>query len=127
MLVDSHCHLDFDVFDDDRDDMIARAAEAGVATMVTICTHLSKFETVRDLAAAHEGIWCSVGIHPHQVAEEGIAPIGRLIELAADPLVVGIGETGLDFYYDNSPRDDQRANFRAHIEAAREIAKPFWR
>ena len=124
MLVDSHCHLDFDVFDDDRDDMIARAAEAGVGTMVTICTHLSKFETVRAIAASHQRIWCSVGIHPHQVAEEGIAPAERLIELAGDPLVVGIGETGLDYYYDHSPRSDQRANFRAHIRAARETGLP---
>ena len=124
MLVDSHCHLDFDVFDDDREDMIARATEAGVGTLVTICTHLSKFEAVRAIAAAHENIWCSVGIHPHQVAEEGIAPVERLIELAADPLVVGIGETGLDYYYDHSPRDDQRANFRAHIAAARETGLP---
>ena len=124
MLVDSHCHLDFDVFDDDREDMIARAAEAGVGTLVTICTHLSKFEAVRAIAAAHDNIWCSVGIHPHQVSEEGIAPVERLIELAADPLVVGIGETGLDYYYDHSPRDDQRANFRAHIEAARETGLP---
>jgi len=91
---------------------------------VTICTHLSRFEAVRAIAASHDNIWCSVGIHPHQVAEEGIAPIGQLIELAADPLVVGIGETGLDFYYDNSPRDDQRTNFRAHIEAARETGLP---
>ncbi len=124
MLVDSHCHLDFDVFDDDRDDMIARAADAGVGTMVTICTHLSKFETVRAIAASHQRIWCSVGIHPHQVAEEGIAPAERLIELAGDPLVVGIGETGLDYYYDHSPRADQRANFRAHIGAARETGLP---
>ncbi len=124
MLVDSHCHLDFDVFDDDREDMIARATEAGVGTLVTICTHLSKFEAVRAIAASHENIWCSVGIHPHQVADEGIASAMRLVALAADPLVVGIGETGLDFYYDNSPRDDQRANFRAHIEAARETGLP---
>ncbi len=124
MLVDSHCHLDFDVFDDDREDMIARAAEAGVGTLVTICTHLSKFDAVRAIADSHENIWCSVGIHPHQVAEEGIAPAERLIDLAADPLVVGIGETGLDYYYDNSPRDEQRANFRSHIEAARETGLP---
>ena len=88
MLVDSHCHLDFDVFDDDRDDMIARAAEAGVGTLVTICTHLSRFEAVRAIAASHPGIWCSVGIHPHQVADEGIAPAERLIALAAG---MGIG------------------------------------
>ena len=124
MLVDSHCHLDFDVFDDDREELIARAAEAGVGTLVTICTHLSKFEAVRAIAASHENIWCSAGIHPHQVAEEGIAPVERLTELAADPLVVGIGETGLDYYYDKSPRDDQRANFRAHIKAARATGLP---
>ena len=124
MLVDSHCHLDFDVFEDDREDMIGRASEAGVGTLVTICTHLSKFDEVRAIAASHENIWCSVGIHPHQVTEEGIAPVGRLIDLAADPLVVGVGETGLDYYYDNSPRDEQRDNFRNHIEAARETGLP---
>jgi TatD DNase family protein len=124
MLVDSHCHLDFDVFDDDRDAMIRRAAEAGIGTMVTICTHLSKFEDVRAIAAAHECIWCTVGIHPHQVETEGVAPAERLIELSADPLVVGIGETGLDYYYDRSPREDQRANFRAHVRAARETGLP---
>ncbi len=124
MLVDSHCHLDFDVFDDDREDVVARALEAGVGTLVTICTHLSKFDTVRAIAAAHEGVWCSVGIHPHQVAEEGVAPAARLVELAGDPLVVGIGETGLDYYYDHSPRDDQRASFRAHIAAARQTGLP---
>jgi len=124
MLVDSHCHLDFDVFNDDREDAIARALEAGVGTLVTICTHLSKFDAVRAIAAAHERVWCSVGIHPHQVAEEGVAPAARLVELAGDPLVVGIGETGLDYYYDHSPRDDQRANFRAHIAAARLTGLP---
>ena len=124
MLVDSHCHLDFDVFDDDRDEIIARAHASGVGAMVTICTHLSRFEAVHAIARAHPAIWCTVGVHPHQVAEEGVAATSRLTERAALPEVVGIGETGLDYYYDRSPREDQRANFRTHISAARETGLP---
>ena len=124
MLVDSHCHLDFDNFDEDRAETIQRALDAGVGTMVTICTRLSRFEQIRDIARSHDRIWCSVGIHPHQVAEEERAETGRLVELAADPKVVGIGETGLDYFYDTSPRDDQKTSFRAHIAAARETGLP---
>lgn len=124
MWVDSHCHLDFDVFDDDRDETIARALAAGVDRMVTICTRLSRFEDIHAIARGHDAIHCSVGIHPHQVAEEGVAETARLVELAALPEVVGIGETGLDYHYDYSPREDQRANFRNHIAAARETGLP---
>ena len=124
MLVDSHCHLDFDVFDEDRESVLARATAAGVACAVTIGTRLSRFDGVLALAESSPRLYCSVGIHPHQVAEEGVADPARLVALAAHPKVVGIGETGLDYYYDRSPRDDQKAGFRAHIRAARETGLP---
>jgi TatD DNase family protein len=123
MLVDSHCHLDFETFDADRADVMARAADAGVGTFLTIGTRLSRFARVRELAEDPR-VWCSVGVHPHQAAEEGVDAPDRLIELAADPRVVGIGETGLDYFYDNSPRPVQQANFRAHIAAARSTGLP---
>ena len=124
MLVDSHCHLDFDVFDDDRGEAVERAAAAGIGAMVTICTRLTRFETVHDIALSDPRIYCSVGIHPHQVAEEGVAEVAALAGHAASSKVIGIGETGLDYYYDYSPRDDQRANFRNHIAAARDTGLP---
>ncbi len=124
MLVDSHCHLDFDSFDADRDAVLARARAAGVAEMVTICTHLSRFAAVRAIAEAHEFIWCSVGVHPHEAEGEGVDAPDTLVRLADHSKVVGIGECGLDFYYDHSPRDAQRANFRAHIAAAQATGLP---
>lgn len=124
MLVDSHCHLDFDVFDEDRAETIDRALSAGVGTMVTICTRLSRFDEIYAIADGHDRIWCSVGIHPHQVAEEGIHASETICDLAKRPRVVGIGETGLDYYYDNSPREEQRESFRNHIHAARETGLP---
>ena len=124
MLVDSHCHLDFDAFDEDRAEALERAAAAGVGRVVTICTRLTEFERVRALARDHRNVDCSVGIHPHNVEDEGIAETSRLVALAGEPEVVGIGETGLDFYYDHSPREDQRASFRNHIAAARETGLP---
>jgi TatD DNase family protein len=125
MLVDSHCHLDFEDFEADREAMLTRAREAGVGAMQTICTRLSKFEQVLALAEAHEHIWCSVGIHPHHVAEEEDFTTADLLALAErHAKVIGIGETGLDFYYDTSPRDAQAVAFRRHIAAARESGLP---
>lgn len=124
MLVDSHCHLDFDTFDEDRAETLNRAFDAGVGMMVTICTRLSQFEAIREIAEMDERLYCSVGIHPHQVAEEETATLDALVSHSAHPKVVGIGETGLDYYYDNSPRDDQAASFRTHIAAARETGLP---
>ncbi len=122
-LVDSHCHLDFPDFAGDLDDIVGRARDAGVQTMVTICTGLTRFEQVRAIAGRYDDIWCSVGIHPHEVdREEGNTK--TLVERAADPLVVGIGETGLDYYYQHSSREGQKSSFRAHIAAARETGLP---
>jgi len=123
-LVDSHCHLDFEDFSKDFDDVLARAADAGVATMQTICTRVSQFDRVRDIASAHENIWCSVGIHPHNVADEPEVTPEHLVAMAAHPKVIGIGETGLDFFYDHGPRDIQEKSFRAHIAAARSSGLP---
>ncbi len=124
MLVDSHCHLDFDVFDDDRQETIQRARDAGVATMVTICTRVTRFAEIRAIAESDENIWCSVGIHPHQAEEEPVVSVEDLVSRAAHPKVIGIGETGLDYYYDNSPRELQKTSFRTHIAAARETGLP---
>jgi TatD DNase family protein len=124
VLVDSHCHLDFDVFDEDRQETIQRARDAGVATMVTICTRVTRFEEIRAIAETDENIWCSVGIHPHQAEEEPVVTIEDLVSRAAHPKVIGIGETGLDYYYDNSPRVLQETSFRTHIAASRETGLP---
>lgn len=124
MLVDSHCHLDFDVFDEDRQETIQRARNAGVATMVTICTRVTRFEEIRAIAESDENIWCSVGIHPHQAEEEPVVSVDDLVSRAAHPKVIGIGETGLDYYYDNSPRELQETSFRTHIAASRETGLP---
>jgi TatD DNase family protein len=124
MLVDSHCHLDFEDFGEDIDDVVARAGANGVGAMVTICTHLSRFEAVRGVAERYDNIWCSVGVHPHEAGSEGQKAADALIELAGHPKVVGIGETGLDYYYEHSPRDAQRESFRTHIVAARQTGLP---
>jgi TatD DNase family protein len=125
MLVDSHCHLDFPELSAELDGVLARARQAGVGTMVTISTKLSEWERVRAIAEAHPEVWCSVGVHPHGAAvEEGADDAARLLELARHPRVVGIGETGLDYYYEHSPREAQQRAFRAHCRAARETGLP---
>ena len=124
MLVDSHCHLDFPDFTPERDAVIRRAFAAGIGTMLTICTRLDQFEGVRKIAEAEPRIWCSVGAHPHEASEHADLMVEHLLMLAAHPRVVGIGETGLDFHYDLSPRDMQERVFRAHIAASRESGLP---
>ena len=124
MLVDSHCHLDFDSFEEDFDDVLSRARGAGIGTMVTICTKLTEFERVRAIAEGQEDIYCSVGVHPHEAEEEGVDSPAGLIERAGHEKVVGIGETGLDYFYEHSPREKQATSFRAHIAAARETGLP---
>ncbi len=124
MLVDSHCHLDFPDFGPELDAVVQRARSAGVGTMLTIGTRLSKFDGVRAIAERYEDIWCSVGVHPHEAAVEPLNEAKELIERAVHPRVIGIGEAGLDYYYEHSPRDDQVRNFRAHIAASRTMQLP---
>lgn len=123
-LVDSHCHLDFPALSEDRDAVVARARAAGIGTMLTIGTKLSAFEGVRAVAEAYDGIYCSVGIHPHEAEAEPDVQASQLLAHASHPKVVAFGETGLDYYYEHAPREAQKANFRAHIAAAREANLP---
>ena len=123
-LVDSHCHLDFPGLTEDLDGVLSRASDAGVKLMVTISTRVRKFDTILEIAERYENVFCSVGTHPHNAAEEPDVTAQELIKLAAHPKVVGIGEAGLDYHYDNSPRDMQAAGFRVHIAAARETGLP---
>lgn len=124
MLVDSHCHLDRGEFADDLDGVLARARAAGVGTLQTISTRVSDADRVLAVAARDPDVWCSVGVHPHHAAEEGDVGAERLAGLAEHPDVIGIGETGLDYHYGRSPRDDQRRSFREHIRASRETGLP---
>jgi TatD DNase family protein len=124
MLVDSHCHLDFPDFAPERDQVIARARAAGVGTMLTISTRLDEFERVRAIAEEDARIWCSVGVHPHEAAEFRDLTSAQLGVLTAHPKVIGIGETGLDFHYDLSPRPVQEDLFRTHIAVSRETGLP---
>jgi TatD DNase family protein len=124
MLVDSHCHLDFADFAAEREAVIARARAAGVGTMLTIGTRLDEFQGVRAIAEADPDIWCSVGAHPHEAADHADLLPAQLVALTTHPKVVGIGETGLDFHYDLSPRDMQERVFRAHIAASRATGLP---
>jgi TatD DNase family protein len=124
MLVDSHCHLDFPEFAPELDAVVQRARDAGVKVCVSIGTTLAKFPGVRAVAERFDDVWCSVGVHPHEAQHELLDSPAALIEAAAHPKVVGIGETGLDYFYEHSPRPQQVANFRAHIEAARATGLP---
>ena len=124
MLVDSHCHLDFPDFADDRDGVLARAKAAGVELMVTISTKITEAEKIISLADAHDELVCSVGIHPHEAGREPETSAAQLVDLAQHEKVVGIGDTGLDYFYERSPREAQQKNFRAHIEAARQSRLP---
>ncbi len=119
MLVDSHCHLDFPDFDADRDAVVARARDAGVGTMVTISTRVAKFAGLKAITERYERICCSIGTHPHNAADEPDVTADDLARIADDPAVVAIGEAGLDYHYDNSPREAQREGFLRHIAAAR--------
>jgi TatD DNase family protein len=123
MLIDSHVNLHAPQFDEDREAVISRARAAGVRLMVNICDRVANFDKVRAVAQAPD-IWATVGTHPHEAKDDPDLSAARLVELAADPRVVGIGECGLDFHYDLSPRDVQAQVFRAHVAAARETGLP---
>jgi TatD DNase family protein len=124
MLIDSHCHLDFPELKGDLDGVLDRARAAGVGLMVTISTRVRQFNALRSLIEAHDNVFCSVGTHPHNAAEEPDIMEEELVELARHPKVVAIGEAGLDYHYDHSPRDVQKKSFRTHIAAARETGLP---
>ena len=117
MLIDSHCHLDYFTASE-LPEVLARAAEAGVGEMVSIGTRLQQSIEIRGLAEAHPNLWCTVGVHPHSAAELPVPSPEDIAALADHPKVIGIGESGLDYFYDKAPRDIQQESFRAHIRAA---------
>jgi TatD DNase family protein len=117
--IDSHCHLDFNELAADLPGVISRAHSAGIGLMVTISTRVRKFADTLAIATAHEGVYCAVGTHPHNAADETDVTAEELVSLADHPKVVAIGETGLDYHYLHSPAAVQAKSFRIHIEAAR--------
>lgn len=123
MLIDSHCHLDL-FKPDEVAGLLERAAAAGVAEVVTISTRLTQADTLRSLAATYPNVWVTVGIHPHNAGEQEAPTPETIAALADHPRIIGIGESGLDYFYDKAPRDAQQANFRAHIRAARLAGVP---
>jgi len=124
MLVDHHCHLDFPDFAGELDAVIARAKAAGVGMLVSISTRIRRFDQLLKIVEAHDNVLCSVGTHPHHAHEELGVPVEEIVRLARHPKVVAIGEAGLDYFYDNSPRAAQAQGFRNHIAAARETGLP---
>jgi len=124
MLVDSHCHLDFPDFSNELDAVVQRGRVAGLTRMVTISTRVEKFPGVRAIAERFEDVFCSIGTHPHNAAKEPDVAVADLVAATKHPKVVAIGEAGLDYHYNNSPRDEQERGFRRHIAAARETQLP---
>lgn len=123
-ITDSHCHLDFPDFDGERDEIIARAREAGVHRMVTICTRLRQEPQVRAIAEAYRHVFYAAGTHPMSASEEPMATVEDLVALAAHPKFVGIGESGLDYHYTAESAEVQQQSLRVHIAAARETGLP---
>jgi TatD DNase family protein len=124
MLVDHHCHLDFPEFAPELDQVVQRAREAGVGTMVTISTRIRKFDEVRAVAERFDDVFCSVGTHPHNAHEELDIPLDEIVRLSQHPKCVAIGEAGLDYHYQHSTPQAQAEGFRRHIAAARETGLP---
>lgn len=124
LIVDSHCHLDFPSLEKDLDGVMERAKNAGVGTLVTICTQVKEFGKILAIAQRFQHVYCTVGLHPHDAASEPDLSTAHLIKLTSHEKVIGIGETGLDFHYEHSPRSLQKELFCRHIEAARETRLP---
>ena len=124
ILFDSHCHLTDERFHDDVDKVVADAVAAGVVRMITISSTPDDAEAALEIARRYENVWVSAGVHPHSVAEVGRDAISRVADLADDDKVVALGETGLDYYYDNAPRPLQRQALRRHVELAVDLALP---
>lgn len=124
MLIDSHCHLEYEGLVEDQEGVLDRARSAGIRGFLNISTRRSEWERVVATAARHPDVWASVGIHPHEADQHADLGEGVLLEATHHPKVIGIGETGLDYYYDKSDRDVQQALFRTHIVVARETGLP---
>jgi TatD DNase family protein len=124
LIVDSHCHLDYDGLADQLDDILDRSEKAGVGLMLSISSRVKNFPKLLALAEAHDEVYCTVGTHPHNAHEELDVPVAELVRLTKHPKVVGLGEAGLDYHYDLSPREAQMQGFRNHIAAARETGLP---
>ena len=124
MLIDSHCHLDFPELAADRDGVLARAQAAGIDGMVTISTRVKRFDEIVAIAEAHPEVWCSVGTHPHHADEELDIFAEDLVRLSQHPRCVAIGEAGLDYFYDNAPKEAQETGLRRHIAASRLTGLP---
>lgn len=124
MLVDSHCHLNYKGLAEQQDEVLARARATGVTAMLNIATRESEWDDVLAAAEAHKDVWASVGIHPHDADSHPDVDTAKLVERAAHPRVVGIGETGLDYYYDKSDRKRQQESFRGHIHASQQTGLP---
>ncbi len=123
-MFDTHVNLHAEAYSDDLSEVLDRARAAGVNRMLAICERVDSFERVKAIADAHDDIWCSVGTHPHHAKSFPDTTAAELVELANDPKVVAIGETGLDLHYNHSPVDEQETSFRTHITAARETGLP---
>lgn len=123
MLIDSHCHLDY-FTPMELPEVLARAAAAGVHEVVTIGTTMVQSQGLLALIEGHENLWCTVGVHPHHASEAPVPTPEMLAELTRHPRVIGIGESGLDYFYDRAPREVQGENFRAHIRGARLAGLP---
>jgi TatD DNase family protein len=124
MLVDSHCHLNYKGLVEDQAAVLTRARATGVTAMLNISTRESEWDEVLGLAEQESDVWATIGIHPHDADAHADIDAAKLIKRAVNPRVIGIGETGLDYYYDKSDREQQRTSFRAHIAAARGTGLP---
>ena len=124
MLIDSHCHLEYKGLVEDQQGVLARARAAGIGGFLSISTRQREWTQVIGTAEREADVWASVGIHPHEADGHSDMGEGALLEAAAHPKVIAIGETGLDYYYDHSDRDTQKALFRRHISVARETGLP---
>lgn len=124
LLVDSHCHLNYPDFKDDFGDVLSRARAEGVGLLQTICTRMEEFEAIQSIAARHEAIYCSVGVHPHHAGEGAMVTVEELEACTQRPKVIGIGETGLDYFYEHSPRAEQQESFRRHITVGQRTGLP---
>ncbi len=124
MLVDSHCHLNYAKLVERQSEVLASARAAGVTTMLNISTREREWGDIVATAEREPDVWASIGIHPHEADEHPDVDTVKLVEAAGHPRVVGIGETGLDYYYEHSPREAQKTLFRRHIKVARTLDLP---